>query len=156
VGDWSSDVCSSDLQNIIAEQCRYISSLDKTIVSPELRPVWAHPCTLELRLIAVNASRVLAVRHETEQYMFIQVTFTEGRTVIAPRILKFRITCEQPTKQMASKWSSGVETVAWHRSTVKARWQKKFPFQQLGVQSLLQILLIKPTRCTNVTNLFLE
>jgi len=143
-------------QNIVAEQCWYIYSSGKTIVSPELRPPWTHPYTLEWRLIVITTSRALAVRHETEQYKFIQVTFTEGRKVIAPGILKFRITCEQPTKQMSTKWSRGAGAVAWHQSTVKARWQKKFPLQQLGVQSLLQILIIKPTRCTNFTTLILE
>jgi hypothetical protein len=126
-------------QNIAAEHCRYISSSDKTIVSPQLRPVRTHPYTLEWRLFVVNTSRALAVRHETEQYMFVQVTFTEGRKVIAPGICNFRITCEQPTKQEGTKWSRGAAAVPWHQSTVNARWQKKFPFNNWEFETLIYV-----------------
>jgi hypothetical protein len=84
--------------------CLYVLLSGKPYASLQLLAVWSHPYTLGWRISVLLTARVLAVRHKAHNNGPFTRNFTDRPKVNVTKPFKFRIPCEQPTKEMQYSW----------------------------------------------------
>jgi hypothetical protein len=89
--------------------------ISKKTASPQLRAVRSQLCTIERRLNAVHASRVLTVRHKTRSKGPFKKPLLKGGRLLLQK--SSRKPCEQPTTEIiVSQYRNQLNTLSFSQS----------------------------------------